>query len=62
MFVQLTITNPDNPDGEIYMSPGIKDGRIWINRQDGEGGDFDEQKVYDLLDKFLREEISLDNY
>ena len=37
--------------GEFFVAPGIEEGRVWIGKQDGEGGDF----VISELEEVIRE-------
>jgi hypothetical protein len=37
--------------GEFYIQPAINKGKIWIGRQDGEGGEF----PIDELEKAIKE-------
>ncbi len=39
----------------FIIKKGISDGRVWIERQSGEGGDFDAKEFYDLIERFYNE-------
>ena len=42
--------------GNFYLiRPGMRKGKIWIENQDGEGGDFSEIKLFGLLRRFFDE-------
>lgn len=41
--------------GEFFIAPGISEGRVWIGRQDGEGGDFKIEDVEKVIRKFYEE-------
>lgn len=37
------------------IKKGITEGRVWIERKSGEGGDFDSAEFYDLVEKLYNE-------
>ena len=56
--MDLTITSKYS-EGSYTLSIGVEKNRIWIQRNGHEGGDFDADKVADVLlnaiDKFYKE-------
>jgi len=52
MYFSLTITDPLDPKKNLTIEKGVTPDTIWINREDGEGGEFDLGRLYYLLDKF----------
>ena len=54
----IIIKNPINkllPTEGYIISVGRQEGRIWIERLDGEGGDFRAELLYACIDKFYKE-------
>ncbi len=43
--------------GKYTFSPGVEKGKVWIQCDDGEGGDFSEEKLEKLLDTFYTKEF-----
>lgn len=37
------------PIGKIYLSQGTKDGKVWIGKKGGEGGDFSLVELEELI-------------
>lgn len=51
---EFTIINPKKHT-EMYVISKDKRGNLWIEKGDGEGGEFNEQKFYDAIDKFYKD-------
>jgi hypothetical protein len=39
----------------IKLRKGMSRGKIWIEREDGEGGDFSQEELYKTLEEFYNE-------
>ncbi len=53
--IEITIRNPKKLTEGYVISKGMDKDRVWIERLDGEGGDFRPQSFYDCIDKFYKE-------
>jgi len=42
-------------DKEYRLWYGVSDGKLWIDLNNGEGGVFEVDKLFDLIDKFFKE-------
>ena len=52
MKLEFTIKSGDK---SFTFCKGVTKGRVWIQREDGEGGEFDQDKVYEQLKKLYDE-------
>lgn len=41
----------------LTLRQGMSEGMIWIELEDGEGGDFDASELFDLIMKFYKEKF-----
>lgn len=41
--------------GEFFIAPSVTEGKVWIGRQDGEGGDFSIVMLQEVIRKFYDE-------
>lgn len=50
---ELKITNETGSE-TLYLSPGHSNltGKVWIGREDGEGGEFDANALFAVIKKF----------
>lgn len=39
----------------IQIKTGIEKGKIWLETQDGEGGDFNQDELFSILEKFYND-------
>lgn len=56
----ITIRNETNGKKILHISkegnhPFSESGKVWLELEDGEGGEFDESKLYEVVKKFYDE-------
>lgn len=51
---ELTIRNPNNLT-EMYVISARDDLSIWLEKGDGEGGEFKTAKLFEVIDKFYKD-------
>ena len=51
----ILIYNPEDSTKNLIIKPGIQKGTIWIQREDGEGGEFSANDFYKVLNKFYND-------
>lgn len=55
ILFELKIINPDDPEKHYLIHSSDDEKKVWIAKEDGEGGEFHDWQLFKAIDQFYKD-------